>query len=94
MLKSSKSNLEKLEQLFNEQGYTIRYEKGNFHSGYCIVNDSKVIVVNKFFDTEARINVFLDILSHSVVMEDALSEKSKGFYKYVLKSMEYQSIQS
>lgn len=94
MLKSSKSNLEKLEQLFNEQGYTIRYEKGNFHSGYCIVNDSKVIVVNKFFDTEARINVFLDILSHSVVMEDALSEKSKVFYKYVLKSMEYQSIQS
>lgn len=58
------------------------------------MNDSKVIVVNKFFDTEARINVFLDILSHSVVMEDALSEKSKVFYKYVLKSMEYQSIQS
>lgn len=90
MLKSSKSNLTKLEQIFREQDYIIRYEKGNFQSGYCIVEDNKVIVVNRFFDTEGRINCLLDILSMIVVMEDALSEKSLTFFKHILKSQEYQ----
>ena len=37
-------------------------EKGNFHSGYCIVEENSIVVVNKFFDTEARINCLLEIL--------------------------------
>jgi len=40
----------------------IRYEKGHFNSGYCILKDKKVIVVNKFFNTEAKINCLIDIL--------------------------------
>lgn len=90
MLKSSKSNLAKLEQIFREQDYIIRYEKGNFQSGYCIVEDRKIAVINKFFDTEGRINCLLDILSMIIVMEDKLSEKSLSFFKHVLKSQEYQ----
>ena len=90
MLKSSKSNLQKLEMIFREQDYSIRYEKGNFKSGYCIVEDKKIAVINKFFDTEGRINCLLDILSMMVVMEDKLSEKSLTFFKHILKSQEYQ----
>ena len=63
MVKYTKSNLQKLELLFKEQEYTIRYEKGNFQSGYCVVQARKIAVINKFFDTEARINCLLDILS-------------------------------
>ena len=62
MVKYTKSNLQKLELLFKEQEYTIRYEKGNFQSGYCVVQARKIAVINKFFDTEARINCLLDIL--------------------------------
>lgn len=90
MLKSSKSNLSKLEQLFAEQDYTIRYEKGNFQSGYCIVENKRVVVINKFFDTEGRINCLLDILSLIIVMEEQLSDKSLTFFKHILKSQEYQ----
>lgn len=90
MLKSSKSNLTKLEQIFREQDYVIRYEKGNFQSGYCIVEENKVVVVNKFFDVEGRINCLLDILSMIIVMEDRLTEKSLTFFKHILKSQEYQ----
>lgn len=91
MLKSSKSNLAKLQQIFQEQDYVIRYEKGNFQSGYCIVENNKIVVINKFFDTEGRINCLLDILSSVIIMEERLSEKSLTFFKHILKSKEYQN---
>lgn len=86
MLKFTKSNLQKLELLFKEQQYTIRYEKGNFQSGYCIVQARKIAVINKFFDTEARMNCLLDILSTIVVLENLMSDQSKTLYKNILKS--------
>ena len=59
----TKPNLKKLETLAKELGYKVRYEKGNFQSGYCLVEHQRVAIVNKFFDTEGRINVLFDILS-------------------------------
>lgn len=60
---TSKHFLKKMETLAKELGYKVRYEKGNFQSGYCLVEHQRVAIVNKFFDTEGRINVLLDILS-------------------------------
>jgi hypothetical protein len=56
------TTLKKVEEVFSQLDYTIRYEKGNFQSGYCLVESRRIAVVNKFFDTEARINTLLDIL--------------------------------
>jgi hypothetical protein len=87
-IRYSKSNLDKLEQIFREMQYSIRYEKGTFTSGYCIVEHRKVIVINRFFDIEGRINVLLDILSNVIVMEDQLSKASITFYKGILRQQE------
>jgi hypothetical protein len=38
-------------------------KKVRFQSGYCILEDKRVAVVNKFFETEARINALIDIIS-------------------------------
>ncbi|MDC1508485.1 hypothetical protein N8364_02310 [Saprospiraceae bacterium] len=91
MVKYTKSNLQKLELLFKEQEYTIRYEKGNFQSGYCVVQERKIAVINKFFDTEARINCLLDILSTIIVMDNVMSAPSKTLYKSILKNEEYRA---
>jgi len=91
MVKFTKSNLQKLELLFKEQEYTIRYEKGNFQSGYCIVQARKIAVINKFFDTEARINCLLDILSTIIVVDNMMSDQSKSLYKAILKAEEYRA---
>ena len=71
------TTLKKLEDLFDELDYSVRYEKGNFQSGYCIVESRRIAVVNKFFDTEGRINTLLDILSKFEIDQDTLSDKSK-----------------
>ena len=85
MLNFTKHTLKKLESLFGELEYTIRYERGNFQSGYCIVENQKVIVINKFFETDGRINTLLDILPLITINEETLSENGKKFLKQVHK---------
>jgi hypothetical protein len=88
MNKYTKPTLLKIEQIFKELDYSVRYEKGNFNSGYCIVDHSKVVVVNKFFDTEGRVNVLVDILSFVMTDEQVLTDKSRQFYRQFLKNNE------
>ena len=61
-IKYTTNFLQKVESIFKSNEYVIRYEKGHFNSGYCILKDKKVIVVNKFFNVEAKINCLIDIL--------------------------------
>lgn len=79
--------LKKLETLFEELEYSVLYEKGNFQSGYCIVQQRKVVVINKFFETEARINTLLEILGLIEVKEEKLSEASRKFLEKVNKTL-------
>lgn len=84
MINLTKHSLQKLEVLFQELGYVIRYEKGNFNSGYCIVENRNIVIINRFFETEARINVLLDILGKVAFEPAVLSEKSGKFYQRIL----------
>lgn len=86
--KYTKHTLGKIEDLLKEIGYTIRYEKGNFNSGYCIVENQQVAVINKFFDTEARINCLLDILASIEVDTEGLDDKQLEFFKQLSKQLE------
>ena len=61
-VKYTKTYLDKIENLFAASDYMLRYEKGNFKSGYCILKENKVVVVNKYFPTEGKINALIDIL--------------------------------
>ncbi|MBK8191762.1 MAG: hypothetical protein IPK76_00580 [Lewinellaceae bacterium] len=76
-MRYTQTTLKKLEELFRELDYTIRYEKGTFHSGYCIVESRRIAVINKFFDTEARINSLLEILNSLEYDPGNLSEPSR-----------------
>lgn len=55
-------SLKKIEQIYDEAKYIVRYEKGNFSSGYCVLEHKKVVVVNKFLNIEGRINALIEIL--------------------------------
>ena len=86
MFKYTKHSLKKTETLFEELGYVIRYEKGNFNSGYCVVESQKIAVINKFYDTEGRINCLLDILSGIEVETEQLTEKTAKWFKTISKT--------
>ena len=57
----------------------IRYEKGSFKSGYCVLQDRRVIVVNKYFDLESRINSFLEMIPELDIDFSQLDEKEANF---------------
>ncbi len=87
MFKYTKTTLQKIETIFEEIGYKVRYERGSFQSGYCVVENKQVAVINKFFDTEGRINVLLEILStiDDNIDESTMTEKSLEFYQKINK---------
>lgn len=68
--------LKKIEQIYDEAKYLVRYEKGNFASGYCVLEHKKVVVVNKFLNVEGRINALLEILPSIIVDPETFSGES------------------
>lgn len=81
MFKYNAPTLTTLESIFKESHYVIRYEKGRFQSGYCILQDKKVVIINKFFETEARINALIDILQQIEVDPTVLDDKQKKLFE-------------
>ncbi|UII29444.1 hypothetical protein LVD15_13740 [Fulvivirga maritima] len=79
-IKYSHHFLNKLEDLLAETEYILRYEKGNFKSGWCVLNDNRVIVVNKYFALDGKINCLLDIIKTVSINKDQLSEKNQKLY--------------
>ncbi|NNE29278.1 MAG: hypothetical protein HKN16_06560 [Saprospiraceae bacterium] len=87
-MKFTKHSLKKLETLLADIDYEIIYGKGNFHSGYAIVEEQRKIVVNRYFETEARINSLLDIIDQIQVPEDSLDEKQLEYLNEVYQFLE------
>lgn len=80
MLSITNHTLEKLEQLLRDLGYKLRYEKGNFKSGACVLHESKVVVVNKFLGLEQRINSLVEIIKNVDADQSQLDSKQKSLY--------------
>ena len=79
-IRYSKHFLNKLEDVFSESDYILRYEKGNFKSGYCIIRDTKVVVVNKFYSLEGKINCLLEIIKSIDFNTEKLNPKNLKLY--------------
>ena len=81
MIKYTTQFLAKLEDLVSESDYILRYEKGNFKSGYCLLREQKIMILNKFFATEGKINALLDILKNVELDTSKFSEKNLKLYE-------------
>ncbi|MDP4283571.1 MAG: hypothetical protein Q8891_04045 [Bacteroidota bacterium] len=82
-MKFNQSTLNKLEKILEEGGYVVRYERGSFQSGYCILEDKKVVVLNKFLTPEGRINTLIDIIPSIDINYDLLTKDSQKIYDEV-----------
>ncbi len=85
MVSISQYNLDKIEDLVENIGYKIRYEKGNFKTGACVIQHTKMIVVNKFSNLEIKINSLIQLIQEFEVHKEDLDEKQWLFYKSLLK---------
>lgn len=49
--------LAELEDIVRRLGYNLRYEKGDFEGGYCLLKDSRLFVINSKNEAEKRIAI-------------------------------------
>ena len=83
-MKFTQATLDKIERVLDEVGYIVRYERGNFQSGYCILEQKKVVVLNKFLPLEGRISTLIDIIPQLKITPDTLSPDVRRIYDDIL----------
>ena len=80
----TQTTLNKVEGLIEESGYIVRYERGSFQSGFCILEDRKVVVLNKFLQLEGRINTLIDLVPQLRIEAEALTAESKKWFDEIM----------
>lgn len=80
-MKGTPNNLKRLEQLVKEAGLRLVYDKGNFKSGYCLLEDQKTLVINKFLTVDTKVSTLVELMQNLNFSEEHLSNESKLVYK-------------
>ncbi len=83
-MKFTQTTLDKIERILDESEYIVRYERGNFQSGYCILEERKVVVLNKFLQLEGRISTLIDIIPQLRILPESLTPEVRKIYDDVL----------
>lgn len=83
-MKYTQATLNKTEKVIEEAGYIVRYERGTFQSGYCILEQKKVVVLNKFLPLEGRINALIDLIPQLQIEPETLTSESQKVFQDVM----------
>jgi hypothetical protein len=83
-MKYTQNTLDKIEKVIEEAEYIVRYERGSFQSGFCILEDRKVVVLNKFLQLEGRINTLIDLIPQLKINVEALSPESRKIFDDIM----------
>lgn len=84
-MKYTQSTLNKLEDILGESDYVVRYERGTFQSGWCLLESRRVVVLNKFLNIEGRINTLMELIPQLNIQFDKLTLESQKLYEEVVK---------
>jgi hypothetical protein len=82
-MKLTQTTLNKLEDILGESEFVVRYERGNFQSGWCLLESKRIVVLNKFLNLEARINTLLELIPQLDIQFDKLTHDSQKLYEEV-----------
>ena len=67
--------IQDLRSIASQLGATVRYEKGDFKGGYCLLKESKVIVINKNANLQRKAMILSVALKELGVDEIYLNPK-------------------
>ena len=87
-MKYNQTTLKNLEAIPESSGYVLRYERGTFQSGYCILESKKVVVLNKFLQTEGRINTLIDLIPQLEINTETLEADTAKLYHENISKLE------
>ena len=82
-LSYTQHTFDKLEALLKSLGFKLRYEKGNFKTGSCLLEKDRMVIVNRFSNLESKINALAKLLQQSDTDESLLDDKQKAFLYFL-----------
>ncbi|MCH7774581.1 MAG: hypothetical protein IH784_09285 [Bacteroidetes bacterium] len=77
--KEFEDTLQDLKALAPQLGAKVRFEKGDFKGGYCILKESKVIVINKLTNLQRKVMILSAALKELGVDKIYLTPKIREF---------------
>jgi len=67
--------LQELKSVADQLGASVRFEKGDFKGGYCIIHDKKVVVINKMTNLQKKVMILSSALKELGVDEIYLTPR-------------------
>jgi len=83
--------IRELETLADKSGVAVRYEKGDFDGGYCILRAERMIVVNKRLTPPKRASIVAQALAEIGIDEIYLKPAVREFIEEELSKAAAQS---
>jgi hypothetical protein len=83
-MRYNQTTLNRIEKVLDESSYIVRYERGTFQSGYCILETRKVVVLNKFLDTEGRVGILVELIPQLKIDPLTLSQEARKIYEEII----------
>ena len=63
-MKLTQTTLNKLEDILGESEFVVRYERGNFQSGWCLLESKRIVVLNTLLELIPQLDIQFDKLTH------------------------------
>ena len=80
--------IQDLKALASQLGATVRFEKGDFKGGYCLLKDSKIIVINKLANLQRKVMILSAALKELGVEQIYLTPKIREIIDEMAESNE------
>jgi hypothetical protein len=71
--------LKELEDLAEKSNIALRYEKGDFDGGYCVLKAERIIVINKRLASQKRTSILAQALAEVGIEEVYLKPAVREF---------------
>jgi len=71
--------IEELEELAHRSNISVRYEKGDFEGGYCVLKERRMVVINKRLHPARRASVLARALAEVGINEVYLKPAVRAF---------------
>lgn len=70
--------LDELKEIALQKGIKVRFEKGDFNGGYCILKSEKVIVINKLAQTQRKLIILVEALKEIGIEDIFINPKIRN----------------
>lgn len=70
--------LDELKEIALQKGIKVRFEKGDFNGGYCILKSEKVIVINKLVQTQRKLFILVEALKEIGIEDIYINPKIRN----------------